>query len=51
MVLLLNFLFRENTVFTYTSRNIPLIIGIIFIVSLVPDEYLHVLNVWLQYGQ
>jgi hypothetical protein len=36
------FLFMYNTLFTYTSRNILLIIGIIFNVLLGPDEDLQV---------
>jgi hypothetical protein len=39
-VLLLIILFRYNTLLTYASKNIVLIIGIIFSVFLGPDEHL-----------
>jgi len=42
IVFFLNILFRYNTLFTYISKNILLIIGIIFSVSLGPDEHLQV---------
>jgi len=38
----LNVLFRYNILFTYISKNILLIMGIIFSVSLGPDELLQV---------
>jgi hypothetical protein len=44
ILLLLNILFRYNTLFTYTSKNILLIMGIIFSVFLGPDEHLQVFD-------
>jgi hypothetical protein len=41
-VLFLNLLFRYNTLFIYTRKNILLIVGIIFSVLLVPDKHLQV---------
>jgi hypothetical protein len=38
----LNILFRHNTLFTCTSKNIPLMIGIIFSVFLGPYEHLQI---------
>jgi hypothetical protein len=48
IVLFLNILYRYNTVFIYTSKNVLLIIGIIFSVLLGPCMFL---NVRLQCGQ
>jgi len=42
IVFFLNILFKYNTLFTYISKSIMLIIGIIFSVSLGPDEHLQV---------
>jgi hypothetical protein len=42
IVLFLNILFRYNTLFTYISKNILLIIGIIFGVFVGPDKHLPV---------
>jgi hypothetical protein len=49
--LFLNILFQYNTLFTYTSKNIPLIICIIFSVFLRPVNTFQFLNVRLQCGQ
>jgi hypothetical protein len=37
-----NIMFRYNTLFTHTSKNMLLIIDIMLSVFLGPDEYLHV---------
>jgi len=42
IVLFSDILFRYNTLFTYTSKNILLVIGLIFSVFLGPDEHLQV---------
>ena len=42
IVLFSGILFRYNTLYTYTSKNILLVIGIIFSVFLRPDEHLQV---------
>jgi hypothetical protein len=42
IVCFLNILFRYNTLFTYINKNILLIIGIVFSVSLGPYEHLQV---------
>ena len=42
IVFFLNILFRYKTLFTYVSKYILLIIGIIFSVSLGPDDHLQV---------
>ena len=45
-------LFRYNTLFSYTSKNIPLIIGVIFCVFARPTEKLQIfLDLLLQCGQ
>jgi len=47
-MLFFSILFRHNTLFTCTSNNIPLTIGIISSVFLGPDEQCKILNVRLQ---
>jgi hypothetical protein len=42
IVLFLGILFRYNTLFTYTSKSILLVIDLIFSVFLGPDEHLQV---------
>ena len=41
-IFFLNIFFRNNTLFIYTSENIPLTIGTIFNVFLGPDKHLEV---------
>jgi len=48
IVLFLNILFKCNTLLTYKSKNIRLIIGMIFSAFLGPGENLQVVKVQLQ---